>query len=130
MSRASCSRRPQRLGDVMLSKDTLARACSANDASTDCGMSLPDILRELSVNVDGAIHVADQRALRLALLYDGWTPEEVRAITAAATEPFTVNLKDPTLQFMLPALSMMWMDGLAAAMRAIRHAAAAKHTHV
>lgn len=97
----------------MLTRDELAGACRINDERSLTGIE--PLLLHLGVEPRGSIYVAEQRALRQALVYEGWSPSEI-ALMASGVKPSRIRL-GATLVYM-PGFSAMWLDGLAAARRA------------
>ena len=104
----------------MLGRDELSRAVRLLDATSDAGNDLPTILEFLEVDSRGAVYVAEQRALRVAMLRSGVNPIELRALTArgAAFVPKLTERENA----MIPIYAGLWLDGLAAGVKALRGA--------
>lgn len=79
-------------------------------------MGVAQLLKDLHINAADAKHVAEQRALRMALLWEGWSPEEIIAL-AHHMEPRRLKLDSSALVFM-PTFAVLWLDGFAAGVKA------------
>jgi hypothetical protein len=99
-----------------LSRDEIASAARANDDRVDQGEALAAVLTDLGVDPQSAIYVADQRALRVALLFEGWTRSEL-ALMAQGMKPRRVKLSPEQVAYM-PIYSGIWIDGFAAGVQA------------
>ena len=99
-----------------LNRDDLAAACSHNDRIVDAGGSVPAILLTLGVDPTAAVYVAEQRALRVAMLHSGVTAGDLyRAATlGAAFKPKITK----TQRDLIPVYAGVWTDGFCTAMRA------------
>lgn len=91
-----------------LTKEILSNACADNDAECDGGVSVQDLLGRYGVDLVGAAHVSDQRALRLILQARGETPRPGKGYALSASE-----------RRMSELLQAAWVDGLSAALRAL-----------
>lgn len=95
----------------MLGRDELSAAVRALDDASDAGVDLPTTLASLGIDGQGALYVAEQRALRVGLLFEGWTEEELR-LMASGVNPRRVHI-DSSIQVLLPTFAAVWLDGLA-----------------
>lgn len=100
----------------MLSRDDLAAAARMNDEAVDRGLPVPALMMNLGIDPRGAVYVAEQRALRYALLQSGWTLADLQAL-AAGSEPRPVKLPREQLD-MIPVYAGIFLDGLTAGVRA------------
>lgn len=99
-----------------LNREDLAAAARQNDRIVDAGGSIPPLLMTLGVEPMSAVYLAEQRALRVAMIHSGTNP---RALQAAAERgiAFTPKL-DPRQSELIPVYASLWVDGLACALRA------------
>lgn len=104
----------------MLNRDDLAAAVRVNDEKVDAGVHYPAIMKELGLDPTGTVYVAEQRAIRIALLQSGVTPEELRQ--AARGEHLIEAHVAPAQRLLIPLYASAWMDGLAGGIRAFDHA--------
>lgn len=93
-----------------LSREDLAAACSTNDRAVDAGGSIPMLLMGLHVDPASAVYVAEQRALRIALLASGVPPADFPTATYGSLSIIQREL--------IPVYAGAWLDGLATALRA------------
>lgn len=93
-----------------LTRDDLAAACSRNDLVVDAGGSVPALLMNLGVEPQGCVYVAEQRALRVALLHSGVMPTRFSTATARSLHK--------TQRDLIPVYAGVWIDGLVAGVRA------------
>lgn len=100
-----------------LSRDELAAAVRLNDDHADAGETTAAILADLGADPQAALYVAEQRALRVALMFEGWTRSEL-ALMAQGLKPRKVKLSPEQVAY-LPIYSSIWIDGLAAGMRSL-----------
>ena len=99
-----------------LTRSDLADACQRNDIIVDAGGSVPGVMMTLGVDPMGAVYVAEQRALRVALLHSGVTPAILRAVAQRdAVIPLKLHKRQRDL---IPIYAGVWTDGLIAGVRA------------
>lgn len=102
-----------------LNLDDLAAACRCNDAELDAGGSVPTLMLNLGVDPTGAVYVAEQRALRVALLASGVSPELLASKAAFVVTPHMLHKRQRDL---IPIYAGVWTDGLATGIRAYHDA--------
>lgn len=89
----------------MLNRDDIARACRHNDAIVEESGDLPGFFTERDVDFDGLTYLAEQRALRVAMILDGQDPNPSR--------PRAISLP-PHLNALMPMFASLFIDGFAA----------------
>lgn len=94
----------------MLTQSDLVASCRSLDALTADGVPVDAVLIRNDVDPRAAAYVAEWRALRIALLYDGWTETEVDAMSEEM-RPNRMRLSLAS-QFWMPAFSAIYLDGL------------------
>ena len=100
----------------MIGRAELAEACRRNDAQLAAGNVLDEVLRDLDVDPRAAAFVAERRAIRHALLFEGWTEIELNAL---GDHVRSSRLRiDPATQFFVPTFAACFFDGMAALKRA------------
>lgn len=101
----------------MLSRDDLARAVRTNDALSEAGGdATPRILFDLGVDPMAAVYVAEQRALRVALLHSGWTPLDLRRLAEEDAGRHVYPSAEQNA--LIPVYAGVWVDALATGIRA------------
>lgn len=108
----------------MINKRMLAAAARALDEQAEQGVELPDALELLDIDSRSAIFVAFQRALRVALLFDGWSEEELSMLSRLRDTPTDVPPGlSPEQKALIPVYASLWMDGAAIAAKAVKDSA-------
>lgn len=94
----------------MIDRDKFAEAARYSDAQSD-EHGLENYLARKGIDLNGLLHITEQRAMRVAMLaIDGATEQEMRQINAT-NEPTIVRLS-PQAQHMMPALQAALLDGI------------------
>lgn len=107
----------------MLGRVALSQACGLNDEVQTAGIEDEDaVLLQLGVDPRGIRYVAEQRALRAGLLFEGWSEVELDLMAREGIRARDVHFS-PEVQAMLPVYAAIWIDGVKAALRAqgIKH---------
>lgn len=99
-----------------LNREDLAAACRANDALVDAGGNVTALLAELQVDPMASVYVAEQRALRVAMLHSG-VPPHLIATAARHGVPFVPKLHKRQRD-LIPIYAGVWTDGLICGVRA------------
>ncbi len=89
----------------MIGKNEIAEASRNADAITEEHEDLPGYWRERGVEIDGLTYVAEQRALRAAMMLDGQHPNQAPGSTVR------LSAEAEKLQ---PLLAAVFMDGFVA----------------
>lgn len=93
-------------------KDQLARACSANDADSDRGVPIVEILPSLGINAPDAEYTAVQRAMRCFAVLKGKDPTAITMLD--------LRRMGNADRMVFSALAASFLDGLAAGARVMR----------
>lgn len=101
----------------MLNREDIAKAVQELDSRADAGIELAQILSELDIDPKGATHVAEQRALRVVLLFEGWTPQEL-ALLSQLQAPVRIPKLPPEQRAMIPIYMSVWLDGFSTGRKA------------
>jgi hypothetical protein len=102
----------------MITLSELSSAARANDHLAAAGVPLDEILIDLNLEPSSLIRAAEQRALRVALLHDGWSELEIDAL-GGLIQPRTVRVEEAT-NFWMPTFTALVIDGAAMIRRAER----------
>jgi hypothetical protein len=89
----------------VIGRDEIAEVCRNNDAIAEEHHDLPEFYREYGVDILGLAYVANQRALRAAMILDSQNPNLIR--------PKEVHLSTH-IQMLLPMFASIFMDGFTA----------------
>ena len=89
-----------------ITKSELAEAARNTDALTE-EYGLQETLRRRGIDLAGVMYIAEQRALRAAMLFDGQDPTEL-----SRTETTQVQLS-PRAQEVMAILQAVALDGVA-----------------
>ncbi|MFL5861148.1 MAG: hypothetical protein ACJ780_10245 [Solirubrobacteraceae bacterium] len=92
----------------MIGKDQIAEACRYLDALSEEGHEFEDLLRERGIDPEGLFYVANQRAIRAAMIATGGDPR-----TLPRDRMSTVNLS-PEAKALLMPLTLAWLDAFVA----------------
>lgn len=92
----------------MINRHDIAAVASGLDDRAEVE-GVEGILGNLDIEPMQATYVAEQRALRAALLFDGWTPSEIAALGING-EHRRVRLS-PQAEQMMTSLMASWLDG-------------------
>ena len=95
----------------MIDRHQLATACRENDAYADQGRPINEALTHLGFKDDDATYVAMQRALRM---YGVMMGTDASRLTLA-----DMHQLPPRDRIILSAMATCWIDGVAAASRAL-----------
>jgi hypothetical protein len=90
----------------MIGKDEIAEAARYADARAE-ELGLPGWCEANGVDLTGLLYVADQRALRAAMVMEGQNPQSL-----SPTEFSVVKLK-PSTKALIPFLTSVILDGFA-----------------
>ena len=90
----------------MIGIEQLAESARYQDALSE-EHELEDYCRILGVDFEGFQYIANQRALRLAMMIDGIDPRQM-----SRTEKTPINLSEKA-QSLMPHLTALAMDGIA-----------------
>jgi hypothetical protein len=99
----------------VLDREDIARVVRTLDSSTMSGTSVESILARLDCEPSAPAYVAEQRALRVALIWEGWTLSELEAM-ADRMQPRRVKLD--TMAPFLSSFAGLWLDGFVAGLKA------------
>jgi hypothetical protein len=89
----------------MIGKDEIAEASRNADAISEEHRDLPRFWRERGVDIEGLEYVAEQRALRAGMVFDGQSPNFTRS---------TPVYLSPQAERLQPLLAAVFIDGFAA----------------
>jgi hypothetical protein len=104
------------IADLVISRSELSAAARRNDALVAAGVPIDRLLADLNMEPRSLISVAEQRALRIALLHDGWTETELD-VMGSMLRPQRVRLEEAT-RFWMPTFCALVIDGAALVRRA------------
>lgn len=104
-----------------LTKSRIADAAWASDALAEEGRSLPEIVRAANVSFEDAMHVAEQRAMRLVLAQRGDMAAATLKRDAYERQMRTYHLK-PNEAALMAMLQTIWLDAFLAGVRAANDA--------
>jgi hypothetical protein len=90
----------------MIGKDELAEAARYADARAE-ELGLQEWAKQVGVDIDGLVYVANQRALRAAMIVDGQDP------TNMPLDRMTTVRLSPAVRELLPFLTTVVIDGFA-----------------
>lgn len=102
----------------MMGRSDLATLCSLLDAKCESGMTVEVIMAGFDIDPMAAAYVSEQRALRVALMLDGWTPGEIRALGNNGEAKRARVRLSPTAQALMTNLCATWLDGFATGLAA------------
>lgn len=101
----------------MLDLKKISDAAWANDALADEGHELPEILRILGIDLEGAFHAAQQRGLRAMLMSRG--DATVAQMKRDAYERYARTIAlTPAEAVAMSTYAALWLDAFAAGVRA------------
>lgn len=89
----------------MLTKDNIAEAVRYADARSEELGTLDAYCEAEGVELSGLVYVANQRALRMAMILDGQHPNPPGAARVSAVE------LPPEVERLIPVFASAWLDG-------------------
>ena len=97
----------------MINQDAIATACRENDEQVQAIGGLTQLLADHDVDGPGLANVAQQRALRVAMMLDDQDPTKL-----TSTEPITIELSEE-IHGLMPFLASLFLDGFMAGRRTV-----------